>query len=135
MKTSKQLGPPLVLEEVKQAFSKWRKVKKHSDPIPQPLWDAAVNLSDQYSVHRISKVLHLDYSDLKRRFRLAQSGQSLLTRPRPNFVELDAHQTLSPVTSVIDMVNPDGFMMRMHVQGASSSWLLELGRSFMEKGK
>lgn len=132
MKTSKHLGPPLALEEVKQAFSKWRKAKRHREPIPQPLWDAAVTLSSQYSVNHISKVLRLNYNDLKRRFQLAQSDQSLSTRPRPAFIELDANQSLSPVTSVIDLLHPDGSRMRIHVEGASATWLLELGKSFME---
>ncbi len=135
MKAREKSKPPRDLEEVKEAFSEWRKERKHRTPIPQALWDAAVNLSSQYSVNHISKTLHLNYTDLKKRFQRARSDKSLSLLPGATFVELGANQPLWSGGSVIEMVKPEGFRMRMQVQGESSYVLLELGKSFMSKGQ
>ena len=67
------------LEELKALFEQWRKNRKHRDPIPPSLWNAAFSLSDQYSLHEISTCLRLNYNDLKAR-----------TKERSHFIELPA---------------------------------------------
>jgi hypothetical protein len=142
MKAREKSGQGQELEEVKQAFAEWRKERKHRTPIPRALWDAAVKLSRQYSVNHISKALHLNYTELKKRFQRPRSGKSLsnsesrrIDMPGATFVELEANQPLWSGVSVIEMVKPDGCRMRMQVQGESSYVLLELVKSFMSKGQ
>jgi len=119
------------LEDVKQAFSEWRRTRKSRTPIPAYLWEGAVKLSEEYSVQHISKVLHLNHTALKKRFEHAESDRSLTSRGKPIFVELDAPQGVSSLGSFIEMESPKGFKMRMQIPGESSSLLLELGKGFM----
>lgn len=119
------------LEEVKQAFSEWRRTRKSRTPIPGYLWKGGVKLCEEYSVQHISKALHLNHTALKTRFEQADSGRSLTSRGKPLFVELDAPQGESSLGSFIEMESPGGFKMRMQIPGESSSLLLELGKSFM----
>lgn len=66
MKQKVKTGCQSRLNDVKQAFSEWRKKRKHRTPIPPVLWDAAVNLSREYSINQISKALHVNYTAFKK---------------------------------------------------------------------
>ena len=61
----KQNQPTLqpTLEEVRDKFESWRKIKRnHREPIPKDLWQAAADLARKYSVNTVSKELHLSYT-------------------------------------------------------------------------
>ena len=57
------------LEDVQQKFTSWREKRTRRRPIPEGLWEAAINLSraKEYPINKIFKALRLNYSDLKRR--------------------------------------------------------------------
>ncbi len=55
------------IEKVKQRFETWREVRNKRTKIPEELWQAAVELSSDYSLNKISQTLHLNYSVLKER--------------------------------------------------------------------
>lgn len=73
------------LEEVQKEFENWRRRRKNRRAqIPSTLWEAAASLSGQYSVHEISKRLHLNHTALMDRI----AGEAI--KPQvPAFVELD----------------------------------------------
>ena len=48
------------LEEVEKRFVFWLKSKNKREPIPQELWQAAVDLSSKHLIHEISRKLHLN---------------------------------------------------------------------------
>lgn len=124
------------LESVRYQFEKWRKSRKNRrEPIPEELWAAATRLGHQYSVNRISRTLHLNYNDLKKRI----SGTKSLTRVKksssPQFVELDWPGHYPASECVIEMENGSGSKMRMSFKGRADLDLLELGKAFWGKGK
>jgi hypothetical protein len=103
------------LKHVQELFERWRRQKKRRDPIPQALWNAAVSLTDRYSVHRISRQLRLNFNDLKARAR---------DRP-PAFIEL----TLAGpghAGCTVEMAKPTG--ERMRIEGACD--VVGLAREF-----
>jgi transposase-like protein len=55
------------LEEVQQQFQLWRKTKTGRGRIPASLWQAATEVFyiGGYSLHKISKTLHLNYTAFK----------------------------------------------------------------------
>jgi hypothetical protein len=57
--------PASTLEEVIQQFKTWRATPRRKSRIAAELWDAAVSLTDQYSIHRISRTLKLNHSALR----------------------------------------------------------------------
>ncbi len=75
------------LEAVQAQFSDWRKNRKKRDRIPESLWDAAVSLVDNFSINKLSKALHLNYSDLKDRIESIPNSPTEELLP-PTFIEL-----------------------------------------------
>jgi hypothetical protein len=65
MTKKKHSEPSQGLCEVKELFKTWRKTRKSSQPIPEKLLAAAVNLTAKHSISQIFKELVLDYSTLK----------------------------------------------------------------------
>jgi len=57
----------LTLECVHERFKEWRKNKAWHDPIPEELWDAAVELTEEYSPTQVSQTLRLESSKFKER--------------------------------------------------------------------
>ncbi|MBU2454607.1 MAG: hypothetical protein KJ668_14970, partial [Proteobacteria bacterium] len=101
-------------EEVKQQFSTWRKDRTRRTPIPGGMWEAAINLFrvEGYSINKISKALHLNYSDLKRRI-AAHSKPIIKDDQTFEFIKLDYSQSVFPSECVIEMEDRSGAKMKM----------------------
>jgi len=122
------------LEYIQNQFETWRRTREKRAPIPAPLWEAAVNLSKDYSILQISKALRLNYTDLKHRV-LAQSDEEIVkVEHNLPFIELDFEQTKSPSHCVIEMEKSNGAKLKMYFTGERSLDLLELGKSFWSNG-
>jgi hypothetical protein len=55
------------LEQVQEQFEHWRRSRAKRGAITDALWQAAVMLFPDYGLHRISKALRLNNTDLKHR--------------------------------------------------------------------
>ena len=122
------------LEDIQNQFETWRRTRQRRAPIPARLWEAAVNLSEDYSILQISKVLRLNYTDLKHRV-LAQTDEEIVNaKHNLPFIELDFEQTKSPNHCVIEMEKSNGAKLKMYFTGERSLDLLELGKSFWSNG-
>lgn len=104
------------LATVQDLFDAWRKEKKHRDPIPPSLWEAALALMDSHSVYAIAKRLRLNYTNFKA---LVESRPG---RVAPTFIDL------GPLTVTIEMTKPTG--ERMTIRGNCD--VTELARVFLE---
>ena len=131
-----QESPPVLkptLEEVAQLFEAWRNGKLRHRAIPETLWQAAVILSENYPLSKISRRLGLDYSDFKNRV-LALPTKLPGNDPHPGFVELDPGQSNPVMECVVEMEEKNGCKTRMSVKGSAGCDLLELVRTFWSKG-
>lgn len=54
------------LESAVLEIEEWRKLKKKKDPMPEELWEKAIELGEKYSLYKVSRLLGLSYSKLKR---------------------------------------------------------------------
>ena len=101
------------LEEVQKQFENWRRRRKNSRAeIPSALWEAAASLSGQYSVHEISKSLHLNHTALRDRI----AGEAIKPQA-PAFVELDMISSHSAVSEcIIEMEKADA-RMKISIKG------------------
>jgi hypothetical protein len=100
---------PCTLEAVKERFEAWRSSRTDKrEPIPQHLWQAAVELCSQHPTSRVSQQLRLSYTELKRR--VAQGPSSPV-----QFMEID----LGVVASrwQIECDRPDGGRLRVTGNG------------------
>ncbi len=123
--------PSTSLSSVKLQFKTWRKTRKQKSRIPNELWTAAVSLSDRYSIHRISKALHVNHSALRDRVSARKANRSQQTYPC--FIELPPQQSLSVSECLVEMENRSGDKIRMHYSGGGGPDLLALSQNFWEK--
>ena len=128
--THTPLAPVASLAAVKLQFKTWRDTRKQKSRIPDELWAAAVSLTDRYSIHRISKVLHVNHTAL--RDRVSACKVNRVQQTYPCFIELPAPQP--PASEcLVEMENRSGEKMRMHFSGAIGFDLLALSQNFWEK--
>jgi hypothetical protein len=106
------------LEIVQDLFDRWREKRKHRDPIPPALWEAAISLTSSHSVYRIAKRLRLNYIN----FRARVESRTVIGRDNgtPSFIEL------VPITLTVEMTKPTG--ERMTITGSCN--VAELARAF-----
>ena len=64
------------LLDVEEQFRSWRRDRKRGEKIPKELWQAAVELSEQYSLDELSGTLTLDYERLEKRVEAVSDRQS-----------------------------------------------------------
>jgi hypothetical protein len=121
----------LTLEAVCQQFEYWRQTRKKRCPIPEKLWQAAESLYPEHSLCHISKALRLNYTDLKQRFEQKQSAFIPPSIQSAEFIELNVDSPIVPAECLVEMEDPYGAKMRMHVKGDAGLDLLELGRIFL----
>jgi hypothetical protein len=97
-------------EEVQALFERWRKEKSGRDPIPPALWDAAVSLTDEHTVNRVARFLHLNHTELKSRSTLCRGSGDVA------FIELDPVTVATECTIEMEKVTGE----RMRVKGVCS---------------
>lgn len=66
---------PTTLEEVGHLFSHWRTHKTGRPRIPDELWNAAIALTEQYSVSEITKYLNVNPTQFRQELTLRKSTQ------------------------------------------------------------
>jgi hypothetical protein len=97
------------LERVHKQFEAWRSTRtRKREPIPRRLWQAAVNLCQEYSIAQVSRELRLSYTDLKKKI---PKNDSL----PPRFVEIDTSYLAGQWQ--IECSRIDGSCLRMTGQG------------------
>lgn len=116
------------IDHVRERFEFWRKSRVKQCPIPDALWDAAVQLHGEYTICRISKVLRLNYMDLKRRiFNTSEKGIDL----PPAFIQLDLPRPSTLTEWSIEMENIEGAKMKISAKSCQLPDLKQLSQSFL----
>jgi len=123
---------PAGLEEVRGRFVDWRRSRKVRTRIPEPLWAAAVKVADKYGIHRMSKVLRVDYYRLKRRVEEVTADRAEVASEgrAARFVELPVPLPRSMGECLIEWEDAEGAKMRMHLTGGETPDPAALSRSF-----
>lgn len=122
----------LTLTAVKKRFIAWRSKKQHREPIPQELWDAAALLTDKHSVCKVSKVLSLCYTTLKKRALALQAVKLASPHVTPDFIAVDLNSAVS-TECCIEMEHHNGNRLRMHFKGKAELDLQSIAESFWNK--
>lgn len=115
------------LKDVLSLFTKWRTTRSHKCRIPEELWTAAVRLSNEHSIHRISRTLRLSHSELKARVERFRSSQACA--PSLDFIPINISQP-HPAECIVDMEDRNGNKMRMHFKGKADLDLQSFAESF-----
>ena len=122
------------LKQAQEQFEHWRQSRKKRGPIPDELWELAVSLYPNYSLYRISKVLRLNYTDLKHRVNVHRSACDQSDVSTAGFIELSLSDPMRPAECMIEMTDEKGASLRMHFKGQAGLDLLELSKVFWSRG-
>jgi len=126
---------PDSLSKVTARFSAWRNAPKRTKKIPEELWQAAVELSNEYAINQISKTLRLNYTDLKKRVKMVNKENLPTATPqsRMKFIELGGDPGSPAPECIVEMQDGNGAKMRIHLHGKTDLDLYELSRAFWNK--
>jgi hypothetical protein len=122
---------PTQLKVAAERFAQWRRTRALGTRIPPHLWSLAVKLAASYGVCRTASTLRVSYYDLKRRLdeQVPLASPRVVAARRPTFVELPA-TTLAAVECVIELDDPRGRKLRVHLKGGATPDLAALARGF-----
>ena len=132
MSTRKKRGLPAQLEEVRRRFEAWRRNRTVRTRIPDPLWAAAVKVTERHGVHRTAKALRIDYYGLKKRVE-AEADSSANVPAKGDvatFVELAGPLPAGSGECLVELEDVSGAKMRVHLKGVEAPDLVALSRSF-----
>ncbi len=125
--STKQQPSHLILtqvERVRQRFERWRRTRKKRSPIPERLWQAAVQVAGSHGVNKTARALGLDYYELKRRLDSGPGAMALEKGSVGSFVELVAAGPAVDGECVVEVESAGGTKMRVHLRGRPDvAWL------------
>ena len=122
------------LEEIKDKLEHWRKTKKSiREPIPQKLWQQAVELSKKHSVSSVAKALRLSYTDLKNRAHGLSISKPAKKKRDSDFIEIKCEQPFLVSETTIEIEVEKGSKMRICFKGKPDFDLMNLVKVFQQK--
>lgn len=130
---------PEPIAQLQRQLDEFRSTHATRTKLPEPLWQAAVELAQQHGVHAVAHPLRLDYMGLKRRLGEFHSQQPKAARPpakdtKPAFVELVARHPAMLDEFVIEFESSQGGKMRIQWKAAAVPDWPSLLRAWRETG-
>ena len=99
--------------------------------MPESLWALAVEVAGQHGVCRVARCFSLDYYSLKERMR---SGvETAGAQSKATFIQLPNLSSSSSMECSIEIEQPRGSRLRIHVKGAALPDLASTVRAFCGK--
>jgi len=130
MGTRKRRELPAQLKNARQQFQRWRRTRKVGTRVPEPLWKVAVKTAGRFGVSRTARALGVDYYNLKKRTEANSSVVVADGATAATFFELAPRANPVSVECIVDLEDPGGSKMRIHLKGAEVPNLSELSQTF-----
>ena len=149
---------PARLEGLQRRLEHWRRTREGHSRIPETLWASAVKAAGKYGLNPTARALRLDYYALKKRIEAAGSrrvsGGKVASHPIADrqtvsadgpltsivpvkgrqavatFVELASPASGGSPECILELEDPGGAKMRVHLKGVETPDLAALSRSF-----
>ena len=102
---------PEPIVQLQRQLDQFRSAQPRRTKLPEPLWEAAVELARQHGDYSVAQPLRLDYMGLKKR--LGEPSSHRRKAPRPAFVELIAPPSAALEECVIEFESSRGAKMRI----------------------
>jgi len=135
MASRRMEGVPAKVRRVEKQFALWRGVKQGQERIPARLWRMAVKLCRSYSVHRVSRWLGINHTNLQGRAR-----RRPMPRPsprKPTFVEWSLPAEIASAATaeyIVEVPARSDAAQRVHVRGAGVAEVAALARALRDEG-
>ena len=124
---------PEAIVQLQRQFDQFRSTQPVRTKLPEPLWQAAVELAREHGIYSVAHPLPLDYVGLKKRL-----GGIHTTRQRPTkgaaFIELTAPQATGQHECAIDFEGLSGRKMRIQWKSSAPPDWISLLRAWREMG-
>jgi len=130
MRTGTTDGFPAGLESTRRRFDRWRQARTGRSRIPEILWASAVKAAGRYGLHPTARALRLDYYTLKKRAASAVPGGGHEGEGVATFVELPPPVSMGSCECIVELEDPRGAKMRVHLKGMPAPDLAALSRGF-----
>jgi len=124
---------PAEIQELSRQIEQWRNTRPYRMRMPEPLWTLAANPANQYGIAPVSRFLHLDYYALKERVQPAERREVTMPESKatgPTFIELPPLSAGALSECSIELEDPRGSRMRIHVKGSTLPDLAALTHTF-----
>ena len=109
---------PEEMQELHRRLEEWRATHRPRSPLPDEIWTMAVDLAQQYNIHRVARTFRLDYGALKRRM----PGSA--PEPTATFVELIAPASGSITECSLEVDSTNGAKkVRLQMKGVPPAGL------------
>ena len=110
MGRSRPCGSAKRMQQVRARIERWRQTRAKRSPMPEALWEAAVELARSEGLHPVARGLQVSYQSLKARVAAASAGSQRATGTPRGFVELSGPLLLAPAPSapVLELVDRRG---------------------------
>ena len=99
------------IAQLQRQFDQFRSTQPRRTKLPEPLWQAAVELAREHGIYSVAHPLRLDYMGLKKRLGRVPSLRRKATKPA--FVELIAPHPATLEQCIIEFESPSGGKMRI----------------------
>jgi hypothetical protein len=120
---------PVAMRKVYRRLERWRKKRKGRERIPKTLWTAAGELAREHGVNQVSRVLRLEFKQLRRAAEAI--GSNVHEQAMPAFVELLAPQTSAAREWALELESPRG-KLRIELKGAGMTEVSGICRALWE---
>jgi len=120
---------------VRARIERWRATRTKRSPMPEPLWDAAVELAQAEGIYPIARALAVNYQTLKCRVAMASNGNS---RTPAGFVELTpmpANGSVSRGELVLELSSGDGATLTIRLPSEREFDVERLAEAFLRRGR
>jgi len=125
-------GGSAEVERIAAELDGWRRSRGRGRGIPEGLWRGVATLAQAQGVHRVARLLGLNYDSVKRR----AAARAVVSKKRdgsPAFVDLGLGSVGGDGLCVVEMSAPDGVLLT--VRGARPEHLSALVESVLSRGR
>lgn len=127
----KSIAPiPEAIGQLQRQLDQFRSTQPHRTKLPEPLWQAAVELAREHGTYSVAHPLRLDYMGLKKRLGGIPGVRRKATKPA--FVELPAAQATPLHECTFDLECPSGRKMRIQWKASAPPDWISVLRAWRE---
>jgi hypothetical protein len=109
---------PEAITQLQRQLDQFRSTRPARTKLPEPVWQAAVELARQHGVYAVAHPLRLDYTRLKQRLNGIPSRSRKAKAAKPAFVELIGSGAATLPECVIEFESAGGGKMRVQWKAA-----------------
>jgi hypothetical protein len=124
---------PSDIQQVQHRIEHWRETREKRTAMPEPLWEAAICLTQEHGIHQTARALRLSYESLKRRVVASPSHVQGGQKEYASFVDIGPAQLLGmaqPTGPVVEFSRADGAKLMIRLTDISELDMASLVEAF-----